>query len=171
MDFGNEHDGNANCYTNNDNIIVNFLDSTFMNRFDVKYSSIIKEVRIPVIEHPSNGPGKYVETTILQKAFILSTAELGVPVQSLYNEGVILQYFQDDSTDTDSKRIAYNSNGSAKAYWTRTGSASTTSYVYCISSSGTCIYDYCYDNPYGVRPAMIIDSNAMFNDNGELLIT
>ena len=164
-------------YTNfPDSTIYDYLHTDLLPSFDSVYRNLIKTITIPYCT--TNRSGRFDERTASCRMFVLSTIELGIDYDELgyptwdnCNEGTILQYFQGTNpSGADPKRIAYYNN-KAEYYVTRTATRATDAYAAVITQTGLDFSSAPVDQAYGVRPAMIIDSNAMFNDNGELLIT
>ena len=137
---------------------------------------VVKQVTLPTASRLGFDPN-WESTTISAKAFILSLAELGfyelpqdesanLPTTRGINEGAILNYFLNTNrSGADPKRKSKQGT----IYWTRTPSASNTM-VYTITSAGDRNTEDEQTRSFGVRVCMVIDSDAMFNDNGELLI-
>ena len=171
-----EFDISGNYTSFGESTIYEYLHTDLLPSFDSVYRNLIKTVTIPYCI--TNRDGNFSERTASCRIFVLSTIELGInydevgyPTYENDNEGAILQYFQGTNpSGADPKRIAYYNNR-ADWYVTRSATRGTDAYAASIDDSGLDFGSSPVDQPFGVRPAMIIDSNAMFNDNGELLIT
>ena len=151
-----------NDYKNSD--IHAYLNGDFLSLFDVGVQSTIKTVKIPYVD--GNG-GMYKIASgsngLSTKAFLLSDYEVGWTTSNNSNfsvDGACLFYFKDLLT-TDAKRIAYL-NDTKKAWWTRSPYKGTGEYVWQVYTNGGHDYVFC-SNSQGVRPALILPSNVLFD--------
>ena len=155
----------------NQSDLKNYLNTEFYNSFDTPYKVKIKHVSVPYqtwgsmsMDYGTGISNGYV--------FIPSMAELGfeIYIDGGY-DGSALDYFKNEPGDGASSLRA---SGNKKRYWTRTAdSGRNPPHIAVVDGNGSWysgVSSGC-DDIQPVRPAMIIDSNAMFNDNGELLIT
>ena len=156
----------------NDSLVKTYLNGDFFNAIDPEYQAIIKSVNVPTCDRDWENIS-FKNTTASGRVFILSTIELGIDTaydpSPAYNQGGTLEYFVGtDPEGNEPKRKTTNVN---RGYWTRTPVRSTPGYNHAVNGNGASKMDaYIDDDRYGVRPAIIIDSAAMFNDAGELLI-
>ena len=179
MKFFTGNSGGINTNkTGNYNIsdVKSYLDNDFFNMLNDSTKKVVKQVTLPTASKLGFDPN-WESTTISAKAFILSLAELGfyelpqdesanLPTTRGINEGAVLNYFLNTNrSGADPKRKSKQ----GKTYWTRTPLGSNTM-VYTIINTGDRDAGNDRTDSFGVRVCMIIDSNAMFNDNGELLI-
>lgn len=67
----------------------------------------------------------------------------------------------------NNKRIA-NYNGSATSWWLRSPDTNNTNYVWYVYSDGN-YGNWNYYNAYGVRPALILPSTALVDDELNVL--
>ena len=142
--------------------IHNYLNDTFVTMFDSGIQSIIKQVKIPYTE------GSFGSFTVKNgsdgasaKVFLLSYTEVGFSGSTVANvEGAVLEYFKNAA---DSKRIAYF-NTTATEWWLRTQNTGSYAAFYTVKSNGT---EYGAKTTYsrGVRPAMILPSDALVDGN------
>ena len=142
--------------------IHNYLNDTFVTMFDSGIQSIIKQVKIPYTE------GSFGSFTVKNgsdgasaKVFLLSYTEVGFSGSTVANvEGAVLEYFKNAA---DSKRIAYF-NTTATEWWLRTQNTGSYEAFYTVNSDGT---EYGAKNTYsrGVRPALILPSDVMIDEN------
>jgi len=143
--------------------VHNYLTNTFPSLIDTAIISKIKTVKIPYVPEASVSSGSNGLST---KFFELSTAELGWTAKSTYytsyNDGACLQYFE-GAASTDSRRIAYDSTGTATYYWTRSPeddySEGVMGCAYRVTKTG--YYSTLDMNQYSnLRPAFVLDSSA-----------
>lgn len=153
-----------NIYENS--FINTFLNGDFLNSLGDIEKSTIKQVKIPYRYNGGNsGTDKSGANGLSCKAFALSMRELRWSnMEDIPNDGAPLDYFDDF---TAAKCIAYL-NGIATSYWTRSPKTSSTSAVWRISEGGQ-PYATVSDNLYGVIPALILPSNALFDTDTMIL--
>lgn len=154
----------SNAY--DESSILSYLNSTFLNLLDSNVKTQIKQVKIPY------GKGKNTTTVykgsqgLLTKIFLLSFPEVGFTEDE--NEyaaldGVKLDYFGSGTgTAAESKRVAYMS-GTATNWWLRSPYKST-NYAMHIYSDGSDGRSNC-NSSYGIRPALVLPSTALFGSN------
>ena len=88
-------------------------------------------------------------------------------------EGMELSYFSGCSyTSSDDKRVA-KLNGTAITWWLRSpfciaNSSLGSTISICVSSTGGFSNDYC-NGSHGIRPALILPKNAIFDTNTLIL--
>ena len=165
------HSSDVNDYENS--TIHRYLNSTFLGLLDANIHSAIKQVKLPY--RKGSGYGKTVTSGasgLSAKIFLLSSTEVSFNHSYMpTSEGAELSYFAgcaDD--DADSKRIA-NLNGSATYWWLRSPCCNSnfgSSYALIVPASGFWYYDYC-SYSFGIRPALILPSNALFDKNTLIL--
>ena len=143
-----------------------YLENTFLPQLDLSVLSAIKQVKIPY--RPGNGISTTVYTGssgLTAKSFLLSHTEVGCTTDSAPVIGAKLDYFLSGNTDSQSatRRIAYL-NGTAVYWWTRSpySHADNPQGVICIGDSGY-RYGVSTNNVYGIRPALILPSSALFD--------
>lgn len=169
-----EMDSNEYQNTFDDSELQYYLNNEFYNMFDSPHRSIIKSVNVPSMGldfHHTN----YTAGVANGHIFLPSMAELGFSYYfitgSSYSDGGVLEYFANTNPNSaDSKRVS----GDRKRYWVRTPSTGRSPTYMCgITANGAedMSVSFAIDNANPVRPMMIIDPNALFNDDGELLIS
>lgn len=149
--------GNNNSYK--DSGIHTYLNGTFYNLIDSKIRAAIKQVKIPYtnsgIQSGANG--------LSTKVFLLSGTEVGFSNVSYMNtEGTKLAYF-----DSASKRIAYN-GGSAADWWLRSPRTNYNNFVWVVKSDGSSD-GWHYLSTCGVRPALILPSDTLVDEDGNVI--
>lgn len=159
------HSSNVNKYETSD--IHAYLNSTFLNLFDNNIKDAIKQVKIPYRKNGgSDGTDQSGANGLPCKVFLLSGPEAGLAGASyIPNDGTKLDYFN-ANTKIDSKRIAYLS-GTATAWWLRSPSTYSANYVLVVNSQGG--YNDIYaSNACGIRPALVLPSDALVDDSGNV---
>lgn len=164
------HSSNVNDYENS--TIHSYLNSDFLNLFDADIQSVIQQVKLPY----RAGSGTSTSITsgsngLSSKIFLLSAAEINwnsSTIEYISNDGSCLSYFI-GASETDSKRIA-TLNGSNSTWWTRSPFCRWNSMnaIY-VEANGFWGVDNCSVSSYGVRPALVLPSNALFDTNTLIL--
>lgn len=160
------HSSNVNKYETSD--INTYLNGPFFNLFDSNIKDAIKQVKIPYRKNGgSDGTDQSGANGLPCKVFLLSGPEAGLAGASyIPNDGTKLDYFN-ANTKIDSKRIAYLS-GKATAWWFRSPSTYSANYVLVVNSQGG--YNDTYaSNSCGIRPALVLPSDALVDDSGNVL--
>lgn len=159
------HNSNVNKYETSD--VNTYLNGPFFNLFDSNIQGIIKQVKIPYRKNGgSDGTDQSGANGLPCKVFLLSGPEAGWAGASyIPNDGTKLDYFN-ANTGIDSKRIAYLS-GTATAWWLRSPSTYSANYVLVVNSQGG--YNDTYaSNSCGIRPALVLSSDAIVDDGGNI---
>lgn len=141
-----------------------YLNGTFLNLLDNDTKNAIKQVKIPFwksnyVPEKSRGVPSG-ENGLSCKIFLLSGYEVGFTLSDNSNlpvDGAKLSYFDSGTSDSaNNKRIA-NYNGGATDWWLRSSYTNDSDTVFYVNSGG--VLDlWVYDDAYGVRPALILDS-------------
>lgn len=149
--------------------IHSYINSTFFNLLGEMEQSVIKQVKIPYVNETGGAGIASGASGLSAKVFLLSGYEIGIGgADYLPRDGAKLDYF-DQIAGADPKRIAYL-NGSATNWWLRspyTYRASTTNVWYVYNNGGCNTIRSTYQ--FGVRPALILSSNALFDEKTMLL--
>lgn len=161
-------DSSRNNYRNSD--IHSYLNGTFLNLFDNDIKNAIKQVKIPYQNGGSVASGA---NGLSCKIFLLSGYEVGWTTSDnsdFPRDGAKLSYFSSGiSGSANNKRIA-NYNGSATGWWLRSPYPNNTSNVWGVSSNGSYNNGDC-NGAYGVRPALILPSTALVDQDLNLIET
>ena len=156
---------NVNDYANS--TINTWLNGDFFNSFGSVEQAAIKQVKIPYrAGSGSGGTDQSGANGLSCKVFLLSGYEVGfmtsdssyIPV-----DGAKLDYFDASS----SKRIAYL-NGLETIWWLRSPRTDGTNYVCLVDSYGDYYRSYA-TSAYGIRPALVLPGNALFDETTKLL--
>ena len=149
--------------------IHSYLNSTFLNLFDVNIRDAIKQVKLPYRKNGGKGGTDQSGANGLScKVFLLSGPEVGLSgVGYMPNDGAKLDYFN-ANTEADPKRIAYL-NGSAVNWWLRSPYTGVTSDVWHCKSNGYQGINSA-NNSYGIRPALILPSTTLVDDSGNVVV-
>lgn len=141
------------------------LNNTYINSFDSKVQSAIKQVKVPYFNGAqTNGSVVSGANGLVTKAFIPSADEISVNTDmsdgSVVKLGSYLDYFSDvPDRFANAKRIA-SLNGTATIWYTRTPTIRDTSgrYVVAVTATGGLNPNYFVDRKQGVRPMIILPS-------------
>lgn len=161
------HSSNSNSYKAS--TIHSYLNSTFLGLFDSNTQNTIKQIKIPYINGTGGSAVASGANGLSAKIFLLSGYEVGVGDESYVpQDGVKLDYFNQNAS-ADSKRIAYL-NDSATYWWLRSPHTNNTSRVLGINTNGSLAAgDASYSADSGIRPALILPSNALFDKDTLIL--
>lgn len=163
-------DSTNNDYKNSD--IHAYLNGSWTSRYSAGVLSQIKQVKIPYVNGTGYGGSVASGANGLScKIFLLSGYEVGFSTSDnsyFPRDGAKLSYFSSGTGSTaNNKRIA-NYNGSATYWWLRSPYAVNTDYVWDVYSNGD--YDRGhYSTTYGVRPALVLPSTALVDQNLNLI--
>lgn len=158
--------------------IHNYLNSRFLELLDPDIQNVIKLVEIPCantsdVSGPITKPTTSGSITgsitsgsnvLMTKIFLLSLAETGLSRSYITTEGSILEYFTPSNYDT---RIGYY-EGKAQGWWLRSIYTRNNNDAAYIDTSGDVSHSTVTNNGTycGVRPAMILPSVLMVDDDG-----
>ena len=143
--------GSSNEYPGSD--IAKYLEIDYRALFDADTQAAFGTAMVPVYNTVS-GNVTYSRMAV----FLLSLTEVGLDSPDASIEGSAIPYFSDNS-----KRIAYNSAGTAAGWWLRsltTYSSNTVWYV--LANGGVHIHTSSYAD-WGVRPVLLCLNTALFD--------
>lgn len=150
--------------------INTWLNGEFFNTLGSAEQAAIKQVKIPYRKNGgSGGADQSGANGLLCKIFLLGGYEVGWSTSdSAYFpvDGAKLDYFT-ASSGGNSKRIA-NFNGSAAEWWLRSPRTYNTSSVWRVLADGNYYYGGA-SGSLGIRPALVIPGNALFDKTTMLL--
>lgn len=166
----------SNDYENSN--VNTYLNGDFLTSLGTIEQQSIKQVKIPY--RKGSGTDKTVtsgQSGLAVKIFLLSMEELHFSNTTFMptSEGACVSYFSDcpvnsASDSANSKRIAYL-NGNVTMWWTRSPSCYSgygSSRVLIVNQNGFYTYPGSTET-LGVRPALVIPSNAIFDKNTLIL--
>lgn len=150
--------------------VRNYLNGDFFTLFDSATQEAVKQVTIPycvgngvtTINSGSNG--------LSTKVFLLSGYECGWTTTTnpyFPIDGTCLDYFE-GCADTDVKRIAYYNDVSCY-WWLRSPYTAIGDNAWLVNINGTCGRSVVI-SLYGIRPALILDSNARFDPETNIIL-
>lgn len=159
-------DSTNNDYQNSD--IHAYLNGDWTSRYEAGILSQIKQVKIPYQNGTGSGGSVASGANGLScKIFLLSGYELGWTTSDYSyfpRDGAKLSYFSSGtSSSANNKRVA-NYNGSATYWWLRSPFTNNTGNVWDVNSNGGYGGWGC-ESSVGVRPALILPSTALVDDN------
>ena len=164
------HSSNSNSYKAS--TIHSYLNSTFLNLFNADIQTVIKEVKIPYVNGTANSAVASGANGLDAKIFLLSGYEVGFTQSEASNfpiDGAKLDYFVSGNDSTvQAKRIA-NLNGSVTSWWLRSPYTGKSDLTWIVNLSGNSGANDCSYSSYGIRPALILPPNALFDTNTMLL--
>ena len=164
------HTSNVNKYESSS--INTWLNGEFFNTLGSAEQAAIKQVKIPYRKDGgSGGLNQSGANGLLCKIFLLGGYEVGFTTNDnsyFPVDGAKLSYFESGSgTSANNKRIA-NFNGSAGIWWLRSPYTNLTDQTWLVMPSGINSTGGT-STPFGIRPALILPSNALFDETTMLL--
>jgi hypothetical protein len=162
------HSSDSNIYKSS--TIHTYLNGTFLNLLDAGIKAQIKTVKIPCGNGNGSGAVASGSSGLSAKIFLLSGYEVGWTQAKnpwLPIDGACLSYFS-GSGNSNSNRIAYL-NGTAGAWWLRSPLIDYTEFAWFVRNSGECYYYGTCVNPSGVRPALVLPSDACIDDSFNII--
>lgn len=156
-----------NAWTNH---INEYLATTCLNLFDEAIQSVIKTVKIPFCQGGGSSTVYSGAKGYECQVFLLSGYEVGFTKsnsQYLPIDGAKLSYFVlSDGTEAKNKRIAYFDD-TATIWWLRSPRANSSAYAYSVITNGS-YNTLSPETSHGVRPAMVMSTNLIVDDNGNI---
>lgn len=170
--------GKDTKYTNIFNTTNSVFNDVLSPSLDQSILSHIKEIKIPYCVGGEDYTGTSIYTVNSGengypcKMFILSGHEVGF--NNIYPgyfpvEGAKLDYFvEGQSSESNNLRISHF-NGSPETYATRTRAYPNGNTMWQVEYNGDSTYGYS-NLEIGIRPAMVMDSNLIVDDNGNIIV-
>lgn len=161
---------NVNKYESS--AINTWLNGEFFNALGSAEQAAIKQVKIPYRRGGGDGGSNQSGANGLScKVFLLGGYELGwTTSDSSYFpvDGAKLSYFESGTgSSANNKRIA-KLNGSAARWWLRSPDTGDVDVVWYVSYNGN-YNGYYASTSYGIRSALVLPSNALFDETTMLL--
>lgn len=165
------HSSNVNNLENS--TIHSYLNGTFLNLFESNIRDAIKQVKLPYRKNGgSGGSDQSGANGLLCKIFLLSGYEIGFTTSDnpyFPVDGAKLSYFEAGTGSSAlNKRIAHL-NGSAADWWLRSPYTFNAGDVWNVLTNGGDSYYKASYSYYGIRPAVILPGNALFDKSTMLL--
>lgn len=153
----------SSTYASSD--IHSYLNGTFLNLFDAGIKAQIKTVKIPYV----SGTVASGANGLSAQIFLLGGCEVGIAgVSDVPDDGAKLSYFNAGAGGSaNNKRIAYL-NSTATGWWLRSPNGHIAGFAWYVDSTGNCNAHY-YTVSFGIRPAFILSSDALVDENMNLL--
>ena len=150
-----------------------YINATFLDRFDNEIKNTILQVKIPYLNGTgSRGSVASGANGLSCKIFLLSGYELGWTTSDTWTfprDGAKLSYFDSGtSTSANNKRIAYL-DGAETNWWLRSPELGGDETAFGVDYHGNYSEYYCYHS-YDIRPAFIMPSNLLADDNNNILV-
>lgn len=152
--------------------IHKYLNSEFIRLYEGAVQQSIVEAKIPYYDYGGKHTGA---NGVASKLFLLDGYEVGYSnslagAEYLSDVAAKLDYFEYGSTSGGANRTLRRAyiNGQEEAWWLRSNSMLGNSYAFHVYYGGT-VSQTGVGNTYGVRPALILPSNALFDKNTLLL--
>ena len=161
---------NVNIYETS--AINTWLNGDFFSSLGSVEWATVKQIKIPYrAGGGSGGTDRTGANGLSTKIFLLSGYEVGWTTsdnQYFPVDGAKLSYFESGTgTSANTKRIA-NLNGSATYWWLRSPYTDNTNRVWRVYSNGDYSNNYASVS-FGIRPALVLPSNALFDKTTMLL--
>lgn len=151
-------------------IISSFLPNTLFPLYETEIQNVIKTVKIPYCVGSGSSQVNSGANGYSTKLFLLGGYEVGYTgsnLRDLPEDGSKLSYFESGiSQSALNKRIA-KFNNSPAYWWTRSPIKTTKTTVALVNPSGFVEPVGC-DNSYGIRPAMVMPTDLIVDDNGNI---
>ena len=165
------HTSDVNDYKNS--TINAWLNGDFFNQFGSIEKSTIKQVKVPYVNGTgSSGTIASGSNGLSVKIFLLSGYEVGFTQSdssAFPIDGTKLAYFESGTgTSALNKRIA-TLNDSVHDWWTRSPSLLGSTCPIQINDNGSFWPINQCSSLHGIRPALILPSNALFDTNTLIL--
>lgn len=150
-----------------------YLNGPFLSLFDSNIKDVIKQVKIPYRKNGgSGGTDQSGANGLSAKIFLLSGYEVGFTTSDVPYfpiDGAKLSYFESGTgASAKNKRIAYL-NGSAVLWWLRSPDTSVTDEVLGVYSDGDPYNRRRASLSLGIRPCIILPSDALVDDEFNLI--
>lgn len=161
---------NVNIYETS--AINTWLNGDFFSSLGSVEQATIKQVKVPYrADGGSGGTDQSGANGLPAKIFLLSGYEVGWTTSDDSDfpvDGAKLDYFTSGTTTSaNNKRIAYLS-GTDTIWWLRSPSTDNAGRVWFVRSDGD-YGDYGASDSDGIRPALVLPSNALFDGKTMLL--
>ena len=151
--------------------INTWLNNNFFNNFGSVEQSVVKQVKIPFCVGGGDSTINSGASGLSTKIFLVSNREVGFTKNAADyypTDGAKLDYFESGTSDSaNQKRVAWF-NGSTVYQWLRSPYLDDGQQVWRITTEGGALAHYA-TYTFGIRPALILPSNALFDKTTMLL--
>lgn len=169
------HSSGVTDYANS--TIHSYLNNTFFNLFGTVEKETIKQVKIPYCSGSEGITIASGSDGLATTAFLLGGYEVGftyswlTPQSHVVQDGAKLEYFTETVYASDEKiALLGGVDGSYVFWYLRSPQRGSGTDLICVAASGAMAYgDVTPTTARGVRPAVIIPSNALVDENTLLL--
>ena len=168
------HSSSVNDYDYENSAIHAWLNEEFYNQLGDIEKNSIKQVKIPY--RAGSGNDRTVtsgENGLSSKIFLLSPREAGIrsiDQSSSINDGAKLDYFEYGLESSALKKRKALFDGEATNWWTRSPYiVSKGTYALAIAYTGNTSGTVSPTSSSGIRPALVLQSNALFDKTTLLL--
>lgn len=158
-----------NAWTNH---INEYLATTCLNLFDEAIQSVIKTVKIPFCQGGGSstvysGAKGYECQVFLLSGYEIGLTSSGTSFGKFPADGSKLSYFLSGTgSSAESKRVA-NYNGIPDQWWLRSPDTNNKTRAWYLYATGSATYGE-VTHSYGVRPAMVMPTDLIVDDNGNI---
>lgn len=161
---------NVNTYANSD--INTWLNEEFFNSLGEIEKKAVKQVKIPYCVGNGQSTVNSGTNGLSVKAFLLGGYEIGWTISDktvLPQDGAKLSHFESGTgASANDKRLAFL-NGSLASWWLRDSGTTDPNNVWGVNGlNGKHVFNAA-ELSYGARPALILPSNAVFDETTILL--
>lgn len=167
-DDGTWHSTAVNKYANSR--VHTYLNGTFYALLDSAIQLSVLNAKIPYCVGYGDDTIMSGSNGLSTKIFLLSCSEVGASERSApAADGAVLSWFADNS---QSKRVAESNDNGEDVWWylrTPTSSEYGEDAAHMVSDTGSIEYDTVI-YPFGIRPALILLSDILINDDGTIKV-
>lgn len=147
--------------------LYTYLVEDYYSTIDIIAKSNIKAIRLPYWHGNGDASSgwKCLSNGLYCRIFLLSPGEVGRGSMEKNNDKTKpLAYFAENSKN----RIA-TMNGAAADWWVRIPQSGNHRYAWAVGTSGGLVYKTAGDSSAGVRPAFVMNDNALVDKEGYII--
>lgn len=157
------HSSNQNSYKHS--TIHSYLNSTFLDLFDVDIQDQIKTVKIPYVNGTGSSAVASGANGLSTKIFLLSGYEAGLTTDddsSFPVDGAKLSYFESGTSNSaEEKRSAYFNGGNTIWFFRSPYTQGSDQ----VCASIPFLFSYHCTDSYGIRPALVLPTNLLISSD------
>lgn len=149
-------------------IMSNFLPNTLLPLYEPEIQAVIKTIKIPYCYGNGSSTIKSGANGYSCKLFLLSGYEIGWSgFTGLPIDGAKLSYFTSGASSSANRKRQASYNGNSAIWWLRSPDTTQNDFSWAVSTVGTELSrNVSYQ--YGVRPAMVMPTDLIVDDNGNI---